>query len=732
MGSRDWSNLKASAATRRFVEEQKFARMTPVQAIAIPLLMNSRDVAVEACTGSGKTLAFLIPIVETLMTCELGASRGGFNIGAAILAPTRELAGQIHEVLGGYMEAVARVDEAAGLRIGRQMLVGGTEAKAAAEEIKRIYARDQLQVLCATPGRMKAIMNLVGKDFNLRSLELLVLDEADRLLQLGFELDISAILGALPKQRRTGLFSATLPSELQDLMKTGMRNPVHVCVRRKGGAEGDGAKAVADKNKAKEGGGDGATAQAGSTQAGGSTSSSTRHELPTKLQNFSVTLPANEKVAFLKEFLELPEVRAGKTIVFFLTCASCDFYQDVFRELIDGHQQRGSAKKKQKGATGEAVKSASSFRIEKLHGQMEQTARTRAYEKFCKAEHSDGVVMFATDLAARGIDVEGVSWVVQFDPPTDPAMLVHRIGRSARAGKSGKSLLMMMPHEDSYVPFLKQRGVNMESLPPALLPPFWKASHDAAMGTAGAGDDAQAKETSKKRKAPTPAPSDPALQQAKSLVETDRTVMMRANKAFVSFIRAYQEHQLNYIFPLKGMDLGSLARGFCLLRIPRMKEILGKKIKNFTQSEIHPEDVPFRDKGQEKQRQAKLAKLRAERKSEEELKREKEKLQRQKEKDQAKNDRERTRADKRKAKRRNAKEEWDLLAAEERLAKKAKKGKISSKQFEKRVKKESKKIVSKNGEEADDDGMTDSDGDDGVGGHWLEKRKRRRAKRKGH
>merc|ERR1719157_247353 len=99
MGSRDWSNLKVSDATRCFIKESGFARMTPVQAIAIPLLLNRRDVAVEACTGSGKTLAFLIPAIEILMEAD-APTADGFNVGCLALAPTRELAGQIHEVVG--------------------------------------------------------------------------------------------------------------------------------------------------------------------------------------------------------------------------------------------------------------------------------------------------------------------------------------------------------------------------------------------------------------------------------------------------------------------------------------------------------------------------------------------------------------------------------------------------------------------------------------------------------
>lgn len=316
MATRDWSNLKVSEKTQRFIKDLGFTRMTPVQAIAIPLLLNRRDVAVEACTGSGKTLAFLIPAVELLLQCELPKA-GSFNVGCVVLAPTRELAGQIHEVLTSYLSSAG--GEAEGMPLRPHLLVGGTEAKGAADALARGEARQQWQVVIATPGRLRAVMELAGKEaMNFKTMEVLVLDEADRLLQLGFSMAIDAILSLMPKQRRTGLFSATLTSELQKMMKTGMRNPVHVCVRR---------KSVANESAPKGDGTSGQDATPGVEESGGSSGSTgLRHEVPTKLQNFVLELPATQKIGFLLRFLQSPEVRRGKTIVFFLTCACVDFF----------------------------------------------------------------------------------------------------------------------------------------------------------------------------------------------------------------------------------------------------------------------------------------------------------------------------------------------------------------------------------------------------------------------
>mmetsp|Transcript_28540 Transcript_28540/g.94693 ORF Transcript_28540/g.94693 Transcript_28540/m.94693 type:complete len:715 (-) Transcript_28540:91-2235(-) len=709
MSSRDWSALQVSAATKSFINEAGFKKMTPVQAIAIPLLLNHRDVAVEACTGSGKTLAFLIPAVEILLKCE-PSGMASFNIGCAILSPTRELTGQIFEVLGKYLAVIAREDPVAGPRIGSQLFVGGSDAKAAVDALSKLDERGKLKIVVATPGRLRAIMGLAGKDrLNMRTLEVLVFDEADRLLQLGFSSDLDALMSAVPKQRRTGLFSATLTSELQRLMKTGMRNPVHVCVRRKAAAPVPAIEG--EKEGEKEGEGE-AKKGAAAASASKPPSGHSGHELPTKLENFYLILPAAEKLSWLVRFLQTPEVRKGKVIIFFLTCACVDFFFALLRDLID----RIAAAQQQKKIKGKKGKTAiKGGRIEKLHGQMEQVARTKAYDKFCKSPLEDGNVLLATDLAARGIDVEAVGWVVQFDSPVDPAAYVHRVGRAARAGLSGQSVVMLMPSEESYVPYLKQRGIAVEAMPPL---------------------------QEVKVNGETASPSEVVMRRAKKLMETDRVVMLKASKAFVSFVRAYQEHQLPYLFPFKALDMGGLATTFCMLRMPRMKEILGKKIKGFEQSAIHPESVPFKDKKQEVLRQVSLKRKREEQDQEWEDVKKAKKEAKAKEKAEANEERQRTRTQKRQAGRNGRKEEWELLAAEERLAKKLRNGKITTGQFQKGVRKATQKHEQEDAADGmDDDSDADSDeegggvSDDsdelkGKDARWLVKKKGKTRKTK--
>ena len=313
--------------------------------------------------------------------------------------------------------------------------------------------------------------------------------EADSLLKLGFAMDIQAILTAIPKQRRTGLFSATLTTELQRIMKTGMRNPVHVCVRLKRKAEEE-QNALKIRKKQPE-------AIADEEKEEKEDKKAVSHELPTKLSNYYLQLPATERFGFLRHFLQTPDVRNGKTIVFFSTCATVDYFHVLLRDLID--LRRASKKGNKKPEV---------IRIEKLHGQMDPTARSRAYEKFCKSPPEEGAVLLATDVAARGIDVEAVQWIVQVDPPTDPAAFVHRIGRTARAGQSGRAVVLLLPHEDGYLPFLEKRGIQLEELPDEL-----KVDEETSSST---------------------------LKRCKRMVETDRAVMLKSTKAFLSFVRAYQ------------------------------------------------------------------------------------------------------------------------------------------------------------------------------------------------
>jgi ATP-dependent RNA helicase DDX55/SPB4 len=364
-----------------------FERATPVQAATIPLFLSHKDVCVQAVTGSGKTLSFAIPVFEMLAARREALKP--HDVGALILAPTRELAQQIHGVL-------ARIG-AFYPRLSLALLVSGQEAARSDAAL----LRGGCNIAVGTPGRVEATLKRV-REFNVRTLEVLVLDEADRLLDAGFAASVTFILQRLPKQRRTGLFSATQTREVEELARAGMRNPVRVDVavqyKRRAAPEPPAAAAAAAAAAPSRKRG-----AAASTEGGGDTQAT-----PATLRNFYVVLPPAAKLGALAAFLAAHAQR--KVIVFFLTCAQVEYFARLLPQL---------------GALA-------GLRFSALHGQMEARRRERAYQAFL--EQPSGVLL-ATDVAARGIDVPDVHWIVQFDAPLDPSFFVHRIGRTARMGK---------------------------------------------------------------------------------------------------------------------------------------------------------------------------------------------------------------------------------------------------------------------------------------------------------
>lgn len=609
--SKAWASLSVGDGTRKFIEDLKFKQMSPVQAVAIPLFLQHKDVAVEACTGSGKTLAFLIPTVELLLAAEAHG-----EVGAVILTPTRELAQQISALLDKYLSFVE--DFSSFLFVGG----GGNESVRADIDAFR-EKKGARNILIATPGRLTHMLN--ENLLSLKHLEVLILDEADRLLALGFEKDLTQIFHIIPKQRRTGLFSATLSSKLKKLMKAGMRNAVHIQV------------SVDDKDKKTH---------------------EDVHSMPTTLQNYYVEVSAEKKVGALADFLR--KEKNKKIIVFFLTCACVDYFHKVF--------------------------SALGFPVERIHGQMDQKARKKTYSKFV----DKGSILFATDLMARGVDIPELEWIVQFDPPTDPTVFIHRVGRTARAGKNGQSLVFLQPHEMGYLPFLEKRQVVLSRRDLSTCSPMKKK---------------------KKQQQQQQHDSEEITSVMRKLNEEDRVNMLSGSKAFVSYIRAYQEHELCFLFQLKELPIGYAATGYGLLRLPRMKEILGRKWDGFVQSKVHPESVAFKNPEREQRRQEKLAALKESKaaNAEAEWEEEKEKIKQQKalDKQQLKT---RTKSDKRRAKRRASVMEWEELQAEERLAKKLKQRKITTEDYEKEVRKIGSSGDQELGQESDDE--QDSDDSD--------------------
>ena len=521
-----------------------FERSTPVQASTIPLLCSHKDVSVEACTGSGKTLAFVLPMVEILARARKELRR--YEVGAVAVSPTRELARQIHEVATPFVKTLARGGDASDGEELSMLLVGGTDVS---KDVAKFAATSPL-VLVATPGRLWDVMQR-SRELDGKKCELLILDEADRLLGMGFMATLNNIISRLPKQRRTGLFSATQTEEVAELARAGLRNPVRVTVRD---AVNAAARAAGDK----------------------------KGKLPTQLQLLYRLCPVDAKLWHLVNFIR--EHRSCKMIVYFLTCACVDFYESAVKELLPESSTIA------------------------LHGKMKQKQRESALGVF--TEQSSGVLM-CTDIAARGLDIPGVDWIVQFDPPQDPAAFVHRVGRTARMGREGNAIVFLSPNsEASYVDFLRIRGVEIKAAPGTR-----EHFAEVAAETQNGDDDKQIELASdivdalEKTELEERAGADQTHIALRKASEKSRELMEKGVRAYVSFIRGYKEHHCRFIFRFKELEYGSLAMSMGLLRLPKMKEIRKapkKFMECFVESHVDADTVPFLDKSREKQRQKTL------------------------------------------------------------------------------------------------------------------------------
>ncbi|KCV71269.1 hypothetical protein H696_02216 [Fonticula alba] len=386
-----WASVSPalSAETMRALDRLEFRAMTPVQAAAVPLLLKRRDVVAEAVTGSGKTLAFLIPVIELVRP----------RVGAIVVVPTRELARQVFDVLDSLLKEEPH--------ISRLLVTGGGADASVDKDIQRIRSQGA-HILVATPGRLEDLLNRNGaagsgqrRLIDVRELEILILDEADRLLDLGFQSSLDAILAHLPKQRRTGLFSATLTDGLERLARAGLRNAVRVAVR----IRSDAAKSTTPTGEIK---------------------------IPTQ---YVPCLQADGQGG-LNPYASDP----AKVIVYFSTCACVEYFSKLF----------------------EAAHPELEGRIHALHGKMPQRRRNATLAAFHDSEYA---ALFCTDVAARGLDIPEVDWVIQYDAPQDPSQFVHRCGRTARLGRSGAAVIFLAPEESSFIDFMANRHIRLEALP---------------------------------------------------------------------------------------------------------------------------------------------------------------------------------------------------------------------------------------------------------------------------
>jgi ATP-dependent RNA helicase RhlE len=341
----DFSGLGLSDTLQQAVAAAGYTIPTPIQAQAIPRLMEGRDLLGLAQTGTGKTAAFALPILNRITGERRRASSKSARV--LVLTPTRELASQIADSFKTL---------AGPLPLRHALIFGGVGA------VPQMRAMSPgVDVLVATPGRLLDLMNQGAVD--LRSVEVFVLDEADRMLDMGFIRDVRKIVSRLPSQRQTLLFSATMPDEIADLAGSLLNDPVRVEV----------------------------TPQATTVE---------------RIDQQVMFVEMSAKRALLVDRLADPAV--ARAIVFTRTKHGAN--------RVAEHLEKA-------GVAAEAI-----------HGNKSQSARERALDGFRGGRVR---ILVATDIAARGIDVDGVTHVINFDMPVEPESYVHRIGRTARAGRDG-------------------------------------------------------------------------------------------------------------------------------------------------------------------------------------------------------------------------------------------------------------------------------------------------------
>ncbi|XP_002032147.2 probable ATP-dependent RNA helicase pitchoune [Drosophila sechellia] len=443
---RSFASLKGavSEATLRAIKEMGFTEMTEIQAKSLTPLLKGRDLVGAAQTGSGKTLAFLIPAVELINKLRFMPRNG---TGVIIISPTRELSMQTFGVL---KELMAHHHHTYGL------VMGGSNRQVESEKLGK-----GINILVATPGRLLDHLQN-SPDFLYKNLQCLIIDEVDRILEIGFEEELKQIINLLPKRRQTMLFSATQTARIEALSKLALKSePIYV------GVHDNQDTATVDG-----------------------------------LEQGYIVCPSEKRLLVLFTFLK--KNRKKKVMVFFSSCMSVKYHHELFN-YID-------------------------LPVTSIHGKQKQTKRTTTFFQFCNAESG---ILLCTDVAARGLDIPQVDWIVQYDPPDDPREYIHRVGRTARgSGTSGHALLLMRPEELGFLRYLKAAKVPLNEFEFS-----WQKIADIQL-------------------------------QLEKLIAKNYFLNQSAKEAFKSYVRAYDSHQLKQIFNVNTLDLQAVAKSFGFLVPP--------------------------------------------------------------------------------------------------------------------------------------------------------------------
>ncbi len=355
-----FENLKLIEPILKALKEKNYLTPTPIQEKTIPLILDKRDVLGNAQTGTGKTAAFAIPAIQQIQLSEAG-QKGRCQLRALIVTPTRELAIQIDENIREYSKHTF---------VRHAVIFGGVKQNQQVNQIK-----NGVHILTATPGRL---LDLISQGIlSLDTVKLFVLDEADRMLDMGFIHDIKRLLTLLPKQRQSLFFSATMPNKIISLSQSILNNPKKVQVN-----------------------------------------------------------PVSSTASTIQQFVYLTNKKSKPELLLHILDN-----EDIEQVLVFSRTKHG-ADRIARNLKKKDISSAA------IHGDKAQNQRQKALTNF---KAGDVRVLVATDIAARGIDIDKLKYVINYDIPNESESYVHRIGRSGRAGEDGHAISLCEPEELTYL-----------------------------------------------------------------------------------------------------------------------------------------------------------------------------------------------------------------------------------------------------------------------------------------
>ncbi|OBT51591.1 hypothetical protein VE04_08077 [Pseudogymnoascus sp. 24MN13] len=431
-----FAQLNLSPKTAAAIAEMGFTTLTPIQQKSIPPILAGRDVLGAAKTGSGKTLAFLLPAIEMMQDLRFKPRNG---TGVIVVSPTRELAlqmfGVAREIMGTHSQTCG-------------IVMGGANRSAEATKLAT-----GINLLIATPGRLLDHLKIT-KGFVYKNLRMLVIDEADRILDAGFEDEMRAIVKILPESRQTALFSATQTTKVEDLARVSLRpGPLYVNVEEE-----------------------------------------TKHSTVEGLEQGYIVCPSELRFRLLFTVLKKHLAKKKKIIVFVSSCNCVKYYEELLN-YID-------------------------LPVLALHGQQKQQKRTANFFSFVNATEG---VLICTDVAARGLDIPAVDWIIQFDAPDEPRNYIHRVGPRLASSNTSPPLRVPLVEHDL------TKLINIQA-------------------------------------------------QLEKLISSNYYLNRTAKEGFRSYRAAYAAHSLRTVFDVQKLDLAAVARSFGFTTPPKVDIVFGSRM----------------------------------------------------------------------------------------------------------------------------------------------------------